>query len=123
MTRFEQEISGMLGEFWARHAEEEVARLVRKAAEEATVEEDGAIKWNSNGNYLPDDCCEKLEYAGFNFSRQATAEKRAEQTRKFIEEYRKKQAEPTEEELAEMRRNFPKGTKVVDIISGREIQL
>lgn len=122
MTRFEKEISGMLGEFWIRHAEE-VIRMVKKASEEATVEEDGAIKWNSNGSYLPDECCEKLEYAGFHFSRQATAEKRKEQNRKFIEEYRKNQAEPTEQELAEMRSFFPEGSKVVDIISGREIQL
>ena len=123
MTRFQREVSGALGEFWKNNAIKEVEKAVRKADEDATVDADGAISWNCNGNYLMDDFCEKLEYAGYQFSRTATAEKRDEQTRRFIEEYKKNQAEPTEEELAEMRAAFGAGAKVVDVISGREIQL
>ena len=63
MTRFEQEISGALGEFWKKNAEKEVKRVVEQADAEAAVESDGAIRWNSNGSYLMDDFCEKLEYA------------------------------------------------------------
>ncbi len=69
MTRFEREISGSLGAFWKKNAEEEVRKAVAKADSDATVEADGAIKWNSNGRYLMDDFCEKLEYAGYAFSR------------------------------------------------------
>lgn len=123
MTRFEQEISGQLGGVWKKEAERELARLVEDARERATVEEDGAIKWNSNGKYLPEHCCERLEYAGFGFSREATKAKREIQNREFIEQYRKNQAEPTEDELAEMRAAFGPGATVVDVISGREIQL
>lgn len=123
MTRFGREISGQLGEFWKNNAEKEVANAVRKATEGATVDENGVIRWNSNGSCIPDVFCEKLEYAGFKFSREATAEARAEETRKFIEEYRKNQGEPTEEELAEMRAAFPAGSRVVDVISGRVVQL
>lgn len=123
MTRFQKEISGDLGDFWKRWAIEEAEKAVRMADEEAVVDEDGAISWKKNGSYLMDDFCEKLEYAGYQFSRTATAKKRAEQTEKFLEEYRKNQAEPTEEELAEMRAAFPEGSKVVNVITGREIQL
>lgn len=76
MTRFEMEISGRLGEFWKKRAIEEVNNALKKADEDATIEADGAIRWNSNGNYIPDDFCEKLEYAGYNFSREATRAKR-----------------------------------------------
>ena len=123
MTRFQQEISGALGEYWKTSALKDVERAVLKANEDATVDEDGAISWKCNDRYLMDDFCEKLEYAGYHFSRTATAEKRAEQTRKSIEEYKKNQAEPTEDELAEMRAAFGKGSQVVDVISGRVIQL
>lgn len=123
MTRFEKEISGELGEFWMNHAKKEVETAVAKANESATVDENGVIRWNSNGNCIPDDFCEKLEYAGYNFSREATREAREIEDNEFIEQYKAMKHEPTEEELAEMRAAFGAGTKVVDILSGREYQL
>lgn len=123
MTRFEQEISGALGEYWVNSAKKEVERAVAKASTDATVDENGVIRWNSNGNCIPDDFCEKLEYAGFQFSREATREAREIEDKEFIEQYKAMKHEPTEEELAEMRATFGAGTKVVDILSGREYQL
>ena len=89
MTRFEREINGSLGDFWKRNAQEEVKKAVAKAEADATVEADGAIKWNSNGRYLMDDFCEKLEYAGYAFDREATAKKRDAQNEESLAEYRK----------------------------------
>ena len=123
MTRFEKEISGQLGDFWQRHAKQEVERLVEQAKSNAVVEEDGAIFWKSNGSYIPDDYCEKLEYAGFNFSRCATAIKRDAQQQAFLAEYQKKYKEPSAEELFEMRCAFGEGSVVVDVITGAEIRL
>ena len=123
MTRFQQEISGALGEYWQKSATQEVEYAVKKANEKATVEADGAIKWKNNGNYLMDDFCERLEYAGYSFSREATARARDLQNEKFFAEYRKNYQKPTEAELSEMRAAFGEGTKVVDVITGREIQL
>ena len=120
MSRFMQEISGALGDWWKEHAEKEVAENVKYADENAVVEDDGAIRWKS-GNYVPDDYCEKLEYAGYHFSRAATAKKRDIQDKKFIEEYRKHYKGPSEEELIEMRAAFGAGTTVVDVITGKEI--
>lgn len=123
MTRFEKEISGLLGAYWVESAKREVKRAVEQAEQMATVESDGAIKWNSNGHYLMDDFCEKLEYAGFNFSRIATAAKRQQQNAEFIESYKAHQRTTSSEEIAEMRAVFGKGTKVIDVISGATIQL
>lgn len=123
MTRFEQEISGALGEFWKKNAEKEVKRAVEQANTEATVESDGAIHWNSNGSYLMDDFCEKLEYAGYPFSRSATREKREAQVARELAEYRASRHGPTAEERAEMQAAFGKGTTVVNVLTGERTQL
>ena len=44
MTRFEREISGSLGAFWKKNAEEEVRKAVAQADTQAIVEADGAIR-------------------------------------------------------------------------------
>ena len=89
MTRFEREISGSLGEFWKKNAEEEVRKAVAQADTQTTVEADGAIKWTGNGRYLMDDFCEKLEYAGYAFDREATARKRDAQNGESLAQYRR----------------------------------
>ena len=123
MTRFEREISGQLGEFWKNRAEKEVADAVRKATEDATVDENGVIRWNSNWNCIPDDFCEKLEYAGFKFNREATREARAFEVNVFLEGYRKNYKGPSEEELSEMRSVFGEGSVVINVATGKQIQL
>lgn len=123
MTRFQKEISGMLGDYWQASAEQDVKDAVRDANEKAIVEDDGAIKWKSNGAYIPDDFCEKLEYAGYQFSREATAKKREEELHKFAQEYIANYTDPSDEEIAEMRAAFGEGETVVDVITGRKIKL
>jgi hypothetical protein len=119
------EISGKLGDWWKKNAENEVIKAMKDAAENAFVEGDGAILWKSSYKYLPDDYCEKLEYGGYNFSREATRIKRDIQQSKFIEEYREKMKnyKPSEEELYEMRCAFGKDAEIVDIITGQKIFL
>lgn len=123
MTRFEMEISGKLGDFWKRNAEEEVKKAVAKADADAAVEADGAIKWNSNGRYLMDDFCEKLEYAGYPFNREATAKKRDAQNEESIAEYRRNYRGLSGEELAEARAAFGEGTTVVNVLTGERTRL
>ena len=123
MTRFKREISGALGDYWKKDAEERVERYVAQANEDATVDEDGAISWKCNGNYLMDDFCEIVEYARYNFSRLATAQKRDKQNDEFIAEYRKNYNGPTEEELYEMRAAFGEGATVVNILTGESIRV
>lgn len=123
MTRFEQEISGALGQWWKDHAEKEVAEAVAKADASAFVEANGAIKWLSNNHYIPDDFCEKLEYAGYNFSREATREARAFEQDEFLRHYRERYTGPSEEELAELRAVHGAGTVIVNVVTGQKIQL
>lgn len=125
MTRFQMEISGKFGDWWKKNAEKEVSEALECVKTEAIVEEDGAIRWISSGNYIPDDYCEKLEYGGYNFSREATRIKKDEQQSKSAEEYRKsmKNYKPSEEELYEMRCAFGEGVEIVDIITGQKIYL
>ena len=123
MTRFQQEITGELGQWWKNQAEKEVERAVREADENAIVEDNGAIKWKSNGRYLMDDFCEMLEYAGYQFSREATAEARNIQVVESLKNYRLNYTGPNAEELAEMRATFGEGETIVDVITGDVIQL
>ena len=123
MTRFEREISGSLGAFWKKNAEEEVRKAVAKADAQATVDADGAVRWNSNGRYLMDDFCEKLEYAGYAFSREATAAKRDAQNAESLAEYRRNDKGFSREELAEARAAFGEGTTVVNVLTGKKTKL
>lgn len=122
MSRFAREWNGELGSFWQRNAYEEAARLLAQR-DNIEVEEDGAAKWISSGNYLPADVVEKLTFAGADFfSAEATAAKREAQTAAFLENYRSNHW-TTEEERMEMEAAFGKGTTVMDIITGDKIQL
>ena len=123
MTRFEREISGSLGAFWKKNAEEEVRKAVAQADTQATIETDGAIRWNSNGRYLMDDFCEKLEYAGYGFSRKATARKRDVQNAESLARYRRNDRGLSGEKLAEARTAFGEGTMVVDVLTGKKTKL
>lgn len=123
MTRFEREISGSLGAYWKKSAEEEVKKAVAQAETEATVDEDGAIQWNSNGRYLMDDFCEKLEYAGYPFSREETGKKRTAQNEETLAGYRSRHREMDAETLAEARAAFGEGTTVVNVLTGEKTVL
>ena len=123
MTRFAMEITGRLGSYWKKNAEEEMKKAVITADFHATVEADGAIKWNRNGRYLMDDLCEKLEYAGYPFSREATAGKRDAQNEESIAEYRRNHRGLSGEALAEARAAFGEGTTVVNILTGERTKL
>lgn len=135
MTRFEQEISGLLDKqvaerkgtennhYWERSAKADVEKAVNEANEKAIVEESGAIRWIASGNYLPDDFCEKLEYAGYNFSRTATREAKDRQVDKSLKAYRSQRKEYSAEEIYEMRAAFGAGATVVDIFTGKAIAL
>ena len=124
MTRFERELSGSLGDFWKRNAEQEIMKMQERADnDEIRTNTEGGAFWNMSGNYLPADCAEILSYTDFPFSLEATAKAREAQTAMQLEAYRKSYKEPGEEEKAEMRAAFGSGSTVVDIITGERIRL
>lgn len=114
MTRFQQEITGLLGAYWQQNAEKELKAAVESAARDATVDENGAISWKSNGSYL---------FAGFPFSCEATKAARDAQVAEELAEYRRNYKGPTEAELEEMRNTFGEDTTVVDVLADVKIHL
>ena len=124
MTRFEQEYSGALGSYWKESARKEIGKLQEKAdAGEILVDENGAASRKSNGRAIPSDCAEKLSWTTLDFSLEATAAKRDEETARSLESYRRSYTGPTAEERMEMEAAFGKGITVLDIISGARIRL
>lgn len=123
MTRFYQEITGALGDYWKKDATKRVQDYVEEAKMKADVDSNGAIRWKNNGNYLMDDYCEVLEYAGYPFSREATKAARDVQVAQQLADYRANPPMITDEDIAEMRAAFGSGTSVVDVISGQQILL
>ena len=123
MTRFEQELSGALGAFWKKNAEQEIERMQRMADnDEIRTNMNGAAFWNSNGNYLPADAAEKLSHTDFPFSLEETEKAREAQTAQQLEAYRQNHR-TSAEEIEEMRAAFGTGTTVVNIITGERIRL
>lgn len=123
MSRFIQEITGQLGTFWKNRAEEEIKTLSTQISTDAIVEQDGAIKWKSNGQYLPDDLCEKLEYINYSFSRKATSNKRDEQVREQIQKYIKhsKDKKLSNEEKFEIDSAYEPETHVVNVLTEQTV--
>ena len=105
--------------------------------DEIIFEGDGAMKWKSNGAYLPEDCAEAVAFIDLskaneeqracvlNASVERTAKKRDKQNEDFLEAYRKRNEnrELSDEERFEMECAFGKGTTVVNVITGRTIVL
>ena len=124
MTRFERELSGSLGAFWKKNAEQEIERMQRMADnDEIRTNMNGAAFWNSNGNYLPADAAEKLSHTDFPFSLEETAKAREAQTAAKLEAYARNAKPASAEDLAEMRATFGTGTTVRDILTGERIRL
>ncbi len=119
MTHFKRAVTGQLGSYWIAKALVEASDAVKKARAEAEVEPDGAIRWKKSGNYLPDDFCEKLEYAKYPFSRTQTSIKRVRQNMAQIEAYRSGHRELDAETLYEARAAFGSGVQVVDVLTGK----
>lgn len=123
-TRFSGELAGKYGDFWKNNALREIEDMQKRSDNgEICLDENKGAFWKKSGNYLPEDCAEKLSHTDFDFSMTATEEGRRKQTEKFLEEYLKNPRKPSEEELFEMRAAFGTGTTVIDVFSGQKIAL
>ena len=126
MTRFEQELSGALGTFWKRNAEEEIRKMEeRQINGKIFFGADGVVRWKSNNRVMPKDCREILAHTAYRnlFDEEASRAAEDAETAAFLENYRRNCKEPGKEEMAEMRAAFGEGTTVVDIITGKRISL
>ena len=124
MTRFQKELSGSLGAFWKKNAEEELKRVKTDLENgRITIDENGVAR-NRIGRVLINDMLEKLEMVTDRVNAEATRAARDEEVERELAEYRKAhQGPPSEEERFEMTAAFGKGATVVDCITGRKIRL
>ena len=124
MTRFEQELNGLLGEFWKKNAEKEL-NDIRADYVLGKINIVDGVAYNCVGRVVMSDMAEKIEYAGLPIDREATAEARDREVSKSIEEYRQARSgrKYSEEELFEMRAAFGEGTEVVDVFTGERFHL
>lgn len=132
-STFARDLAGLNGkgaEMIAKETVKYVEKMFYKGYIE--VEGDGAMKWKSNGHYLPEDCARAVAFIRndgndtqhrmiANASVEATNEKRKAQDEETLKEYResRKNHVLSDEERYEMACAFGKGTKVVDVITGQ----
>lgn len=118
MTRFQMELSGMLGEFWKKQAEQELQKVKSDLDScRITIDGDGVTR-NCIGRALADDMLEKVELVApdcVNVS--ATRATYAAERDMALRRYASR--EIGAEEMHEMRSAFGAGTTVVDVLTGR----
>ena len=123
MTRFEKEITGALGEFWRKHAEQELDRIAEDLEKGLITIDDSGVARNRIGRVLMSDMLEKLTYVTDKVDEEATRAARAEEVERTLAEYLANAQPATEEEKEEMRAAFGKGKTVVNILTGERIRL
>lgn len=123
MTRFQRELNGELGAYWKREAEKELERVKTDLqAGKITIDENGVAR-NCIGRVLMSDMLEKLAMVTDKVSMEATTVARDKEVSESLAEYRKNARPATEEERMEMQAAFGKGTTVVNVLTGEEIDL
>ena len=126
MTRFERELNGSLGSYWAENAKKEIRKMEeRQITGEIFFGADGVVRWTSNNPVMPKDCREILSHTVYRdlFNEDASRAAEEAETTAFLEAYRKNYKGPGEEEKVEMRAAFGTGATVVDVITGERIRL
>ena len=125
MTRFQKEISGMLGEGWIKSAKKELEKVQAEFNQgKITVDPNGVLR-NCIGRVAVEEVCEKCEYLGIDFDEEETEVAREYETRAAIERYKasQKNCKHSNEKLNEMRANFGKNAVVIDVITGKKTKL
>lgn len=118
MTRFQMELSGMLGDFWKKQAERELQK-VKSDLDSCRIAIDGdGVARNCIGRALADDMLEKVELVApdclnVSATRANYAAERDEVLRRYAS------WEVGAEEMHEMRSAFGAGSTVVDVLTGR----
>lgn len=125
MTRFDKELQGLYGDYWKKEA----IKYLHKIEEEVftgkiTFDSEGVAR-NCIGRVVMDDVANALDYIiqDGSFRWDKTIEARNKENEEFLKEYASREPHYSSEEIAEMKAAFGGGTKVVNILTGREIQL
>lgn len=125
MTRFDRELKGEYGEFWKKKATQYLHKIEEEVSKgEITIDKEGVAR-NFIGRVVVDEVANALDYIiqDGSFRWDKTIEARNEENKKFLKEYASREPHYSSEEIAEMKAAFGQGTKVVNVLTGREIQL
>lgn len=125
MTRFDRELKGEYGELWKKKAIHYLHKIEEEVSKgEITIDKEGVAR-NCIGRVVMDDVADALDYIirDGSFSWDKTIEVRQKENEEFVKEYASHSHQYSAEELSEMRAAFGEGTKVINLITGREIQL
>lgn len=125
MTRFDRELKGEYGEFWKKKATQYLHKIEEEVFRgEITIDKEGVAR-NCIGRVVVDEVANALDYIiqDGSFRWDKTIEARNKENEEFLKEYVSRETHYSGEEMAEMKAAFGEGTKVVNILTGREIQL
>lgn len=125
MTRFDRELRGEYGEFWKKKATQYLHKIEEEVFRgEITLDKEGVAR-NCIGRVVVDEVANALDYIiqDGSFRWDKTIEARQNENEEFLKEYASHNHQYSTEKLAEMRAAFGEGTKVVNIVTGRKIQL
>ena len=83
MSRFKQELSGELGDFWKKHAGKELQKTREDIASgQITIDENGVAR-NCIGRVVMSDLAEIIEMVSDKFDKEATEAARDKETKEF----------------------------------------
>lgn len=99
----------------------EAVEIAGKFEVDATVV-DGVVRWRSNGHVPPDDILLLWQHLGKPFDCAKSRRVSGEETRAFVEQYRKSWKPPSGEQIAEMRAEGLSGV-MVDVVAGRTFRV
>jgi len=118
MSRFQQELSGQLGDFWKDRAEKELEYLKKQLEDNQITIDDNGVARNKIGRAVMSDLLEKLVCITDKVNVEATQAARDAELDESIAKYKANYKGPSEEEMVEMRAAFGAGSRIVNILTG-----
>lgn len=125
MTRFDRELRGEYGEFWKKKAIQYLHKIEEEVFRgEITIDKEGVAR-NCIGRVVVDEVANALDYIiqDGSFRLDKTVEARDAEDTQFIKNYMAQNRNPSDEELLEMKAAFGEGATVIDVLTGKRIQL
>lgn len=125
MTRFDRELKGEHGEFWKKKATQYLHKIEEEVFRgEITIDKEGVAR-NCIGRVVVDEVANSLDYIiqDGSFRWDKTIEVRNKENEEFLKEYASREPHYSGEEIAEMKAAFGEGDTVIDVLTGKRIQL
>lgn len=125
MTRFDRELRGDFGDYWKKEAIKYLHKIEEAVfTGKITFDSEGVAR-NCIGRIVMDDVANALNYIvkDGSFRLDKTTEVRQKENEEFLKEYASDNHKHSKEELAEMRAAFGEGATVIDVLTGKRIQL